>query len=86
MITSIKTSNAPACGLKYQAVNADIMETIKGGELPCQMLSILPLRQSMPSIKTCQYFNPITDTNWPVYLCGIRNMEQQELIDCVNAY
>jgi hypothetical protein len=28
----------------------------------------------------------ITNTNWPVYWCGIRNMEQQELIDCVNAY
>ena len=31
-------------------------------------------------------FNQITNTTWPVYLCGIRNMEQQELIDCVNAY
>jgi hypothetical protein len=31
-------------------------------------------------------FNQITNTTWPVYLCGIRNMEQQELIECVNAY
>lgn len=30
--------------------------------------------------------NPITDRNWPVYWCGIANMNQQELIDCVNAY
>ena len=28
----------------------------------------------------------ITNTNWPVFWCGIRNMEQQELIACVNAY
>jgi sphingomyelin phosphodiesterase acid-like 3 len=31
-------------------------------------------------------FNPTTNTNWPVYWCGIRKMGQQELIDCVNAY
>ena len=30
--------------------------------------------------------NPITNTNWPVYWCGIGNMGQQELIECVNAY
>lgn len=30
--------------------------------------------------------NPITNTNWPVYWCGIGKMGQQELIDCVNAY
>jgi len=30
--------------------------------------------------------NSITDTNWPVYWCGIGKMEQQEFIDCVNAY
>lgn len=31
-------------------------------------------------------FNSITNTNWPVYWCGIGKMGQQELIDCVNAY
>jgi len=31
-------------------------------------------------------FYPITDKTWPVYWCGIGNMGQQELIDCVNAY
>ena len=31
-------------------------------------------------------FYPITDKTWPVYLCGIGNMDPQELIDCVNAY
>ncbi|MEE9914081.1 MAG: metallophosphoesterase [Deltaproteobacteria bacterium] len=30
--------------------------------------------------------NSITNTNWPVYWCGIGKMGQQELIDCVNAY
>jgi sphingomyelin phosphodiesterase acid-like 3 len=30
-------------------------------------------------------FNPITDKNWPVFWCGIGNMGQQELIDCVNS-
>jgi hypothetical protein len=30
--------------------------------------------------------NPITDTNWPVYWCGIGKMDQQEFIDCVNSY
>lgn len=30
--------------------------------------------------------NPITNTNWPVYWCGIGKMGQQELIDCVNTY
>ena len=29
--------------------------------------------------------NPITDANWRVYWCGIGNMGQQELIDCVNS-
>ncbi|MEI8174139.1 MAG: metallophosphoesterase [Deltaproteobacteria bacterium] len=31
-------------------------------------------------------FNPITDTNWPVFWSGIGKMGQQELIDSVNAY
>jgi sphingomyelin phosphodiesterase acid-like 3 len=38
---------------------------------------------SIPVINT---FNPITNTNWPVYWCGIGNMGQQEIIDCVNSY
>ena len=29
---------------------------------------------------------PITDTNWPVYWCGIGHMDQQGFIDCVNSY
>lgn len=31
-------------------------------------------------------FYPITDKTWPVYWCGIGNMDEQSLIDCVNAY
>ena len=30
--------------------------------------------------------NPITNTNWPVYWCGIGKMGQQDFIDCVNNY
>lgn len=30
--------------------------------------------------------NPITDINWKVYDCGIANMTEQELIDCVNTF
>ncbi len=30
--------------------------------------------------------SPITDTNWKVYWCGIGNMAQQDVIDCVNSY
>ncbi len=30
--------------------------------------------------------NPITDTTWPVYCCGILHMDKRGLIDCVNAY
>ena len=38
------------------------------------------------SIPVTNTFNPITDKNWPVYWCGIGNMDEQELIDCVNSY
>jgi sphingomyelin phosphodiesterase acid-like 3 len=31
-------------------------------------------------------FNPITDKDWPVYWCGIGNMGEPELVDCVNSY
>lgn len=30
--------------------------------------------------------SPITNTNWPVYWCGIKMMTEQDMIDCVNAY
>ncbi len=30
--------------------------------------------------------NPITNTNWPIFWCGIKNMGQQEYISCVNSY
>ncbi len=38
------------------------------------------------SIPITNTFNPITDTTWPVYWCGIGYMGKQELIDCVNSY
>lgn len=28
---------------------------------------------------------PINDNNWPVYLCGIKTMTVQEMLDCVNS-
>jgi len=31
-------------------------------------------------------FHPITDKTWPVYWCGIGHMDEQGLINCVNAY
>jgi len=34
----------------------------------------------------CNAFNPITNTNWPVYWCGIGNMGEPEFVDCVNSY
>jgi len=30
--------------------------------------------------------NPITNTNWPFYWCGLGKMGQQEYIACVNSY
>jgi len=30
--------------------------------------------------------NSITDTNWPIYWCGIGNMGQPDFIACVNSY
>ncbi len=30
--------------------------------------------------------NPITDTNWPAYKCGIEKMDKDEYIDCVNNF
>jgi hypothetical protein len=30
--------------------------------------------------------NPITNSNWPFYWCGIGKMEQQQFINCVNFY
>jgi hypothetical protein len=38
------------------------------------------------TIPVTNTFNPITDKDWPVYWCGIGHMDEQELIDCVNAY
>jgi len=29
---------------------------------------------------------PITDTNWPVYWCGIGHIDRQRFTDCVNSY
>lgn len=31
-------------------------------------------------------FNPITDKTWPVYWCGIKFMDEQSLVACVNSY
>jgi sphingomyelin phosphodiesterase acid-like 3 len=38
------------------------------------------------TIPVANTFNPITDTNWPVYWCGIGNMGEQEIVGCVNSY
>jgi sphingomyelin phosphodiesterase acid-like 3 len=39
-----------------------------------------------PVSSTDTQSNPITNTNWPFYWCGIGNMGQQEYINCVNLY
>lgn len=39
-----------------------------------------------PVSSTDTQINPITNTNWPFYWCGLGKMGQQEYIDCVNAY
>lgn len=31
-------------------------------------------------------WNPITNTNWPVFACGIGKMAQLDFEDCVNSY
>ncbi|HEX4076664.1 MAG TPA: metallophosphoesterase [Candidatus Acidoferrales bacterium] len=30
--------------------------------------------------------NPITATTWPIFACGVGNMDQADLISCVNSY
>jgi 3',5'-cyclic AMP phosphodiesterase CpdA len=35
---------------------------------------------------TDTHINPVTNTSWPFYWCGIGNMGQQQFIDCVNLY
>lgn len=39
-----------------------------------------------PNSLSDTHVNPITDTNWPIYWCGIGNMGQQELVASVAAY
>jgi hypothetical protein len=39
-----------------------------------------------PNAKPPAYWNPITDTNWPVFACGIGKMAQLDYEDCVNSY
>jgi sphingomyelin phosphodiesterase acid-like 3 len=39
-----------------------------------------------PNSITDTHINPVTNTNWPFYWCGIGKMEQQQFIDCVNSY
>ena len=39
-----------------------------------------------PNAKPPAYWNPITDTNWPVFACGIGKMAQLDFEDCVNSY
>ncbi len=38
------------------------------------------------SVPVGNTFHPITDKTWPVYWCGIGHMDEQGLINCVNAY
>jgi sphingomyelin phosphodiesterase acid-like 3 len=38
------------------------------------------------SAGTSTNWNPISDTNWPVFACGARNVAQADFIECVNSY
>ncbi len=57
-----------------------------------QLVADLPIDQVKQDLYRTYYYsglvpaNSITGTNWPVYWCGIDNMEQQSLISCVNSY
>ena len=57
-----------------------------------QLFPVLATNNTQQTFYRSSYYsgynalNPITDTNWPVYWCGIGKMEQQEFIDCVNSY
>ena len=35
---------------------------------------------------TSSNWNPVSNTNWPVFACGIGKMSQADFIDCVNSY
>lgn len=35
---------------------------------------------------TSENWNPVSETNWPVFACGIGKMSQADFIDCVNSY
>ena len=65
------------------------------GDLDASMVQLFPelgLDGEKQSLYREYYYsgptpaNPITDANWPVYWCGIGNMGQQDMIECVNAY
>jgi hypothetical protein len=57
-----------------------------------QLFSVLVTNSAKQALYRGYYYsghnspNYITDTNWPVYWCGIGNMEQQDFIACVNSY
>ena len=60
-----------------------------------QLYPALPTGSSKQTLYRGHYYsgrnytnttNPITDTNWPVFWCGIGIMDQTDFITCVNSY
>jgi hypothetical protein len=60
-----------------------------------QLYPALPMGSSKQALYRAHYYsgrnytnaaNPITDTNWPVFWCGIGVMDQTDFITCVNSY
>jgi hypothetical protein len=75
----------------YTFSTAYAMHGLLGGSL-AQLFPALVTDNARQALYRGDYFSGhnspayITDTNWPVFWCGIGNMEQQEFINCVNAY
>jgi hypothetical protein len=75
----------------YTFSTAYAMHGLLGGSL-AQLFPALVTDNAKQALYREDYFSGhnspayITDTNWPVFWCGIGKMEQQEFIDCVNSY
>lgn len=85
-------ASKPAQFTNYYTFSTQYSET---GTLDDFLSQLYSLFSSNPDDRSCYknyYFSghsasdPITDTNWPVYWCGIKMMTEQDMIDCVNTY
>jgi sphingomyelin phosphodiesterase acid-like 3 len=83
--------NPEQCSNYYSFSTAYAMQGFLGDSL-AQLFPALVTDNAKQALYRGDYFSGhnspvyITNTNWPVYWCGIGKMAQQEFIDCVNAY